>query len=54
MEPVCSSILEEDPNILGAIFLDTAAASANYFHWRLAFWKINPVDPYDDKSKRAW
>ena len=36
MEPVCSTILEQDPNILGVIFSITAAAGAIYFHWRLA------------------
>ena len=53
MEPVCSTILEQDPNILGVIFSITAAAGAIYFHWRLALWKINPVDPYDNRSKRG-
>ena len=54
MEPVCSTILEEDPNVAGAIFLITAAAGAIYFHWCLAFWKINPVDPDDNRSEKAW
>lgn len=54
MEPVCSTILEVDPNALGAIFLITADNGAIYFHWHLAFWKINPVDPFDNRSERAW
>ncbi len=53
MNTFCAAI-PEDPDTLVFIFSFIAVAGVIYFHWRLAFWKTNPVNPYDNRSNKAW